>query len=330
MNKKVIALLGAGSWGTAVAQLLAKNGYTVNLWCYEPEVASDIAQTHENKKYLPGIKLHKNIITTTDLPQAVCKAQWVFEAIPVAHLRTVLEHARDCANADQIWVVLSKGIENNTCMFPMHIIDDLFQLPIKTAVVAGPSFAHEVAKEAFTGVTIGAIDEAVGIELQQMLNNEYLKACVTKDVMGVQVGAALKNVMSIGIGLLDGAGYGDNPKALLLTRGLQEMVHFAQVLGGKQETIYGLSGVGDLVLTSMGASSKNREVGRRIGHGEKLSAIIEQTGYVVEGVNTLKSVVSLAQKHQVNVPICSGISDVVFGNASVEDMMREILDLPIK
>ena len=143
--------------------------------------------------------------------------------------------------------------------------------------------------------------------------------------MGVQVGAAIKNVISIGIGILEGAGYGDNPKAFLLTCGLQEMVQLAQAVGGKQETLYGLSGVGDLVLTSMGKGSRNREVGRRIGQGESLADILADTASVAEGINTLKSIIDLAQEHAIQIPICSGIYDVVFGRASVADMMQGIM-----
>lgn len=327
MNRNtIIALLGEGAWGTAIAQLLAHNGYTVHLWCHESEVAQAIIRDGENKKYLPGIRLNKKIIPMTDMAQAVCGVRWIFEAIPVAYLRSVLEHARACATQDQVWVILSKGIENKTLLFPTQMIDDVFQLPIKKAVFAGPSFANEVAKGSITGVTIGATDCDLSRELQQMLQNEFFRSYATTDMIGVQVGAALKNVISIGIGILDGAGYGDNPKAFLLTRGLNEMGVLAQALGGRQETLYGLSGVGDLVLTSMGKSSRNREVGRRIGVGEKLDAIMAETGYVAEGINTLKSVLDLAQAHRVQMPICQGVYEVVFGTASVADMMQRIMD----
>lgn len=325
IQNKVVALLGEGAWGTAIAQLLAHNGYTVRLWCHNQHVAESIIRDGENKKYLPSIPLDKKIIPTTDLAQAVCGVRWVFEAIPVAYLRGVLEQARSCATEDQVWVVLSKGIENKTLLFPTQMIDDVFHLPIKKAVFAGPSFAREVAEGAITGVAIGATDCDVGQELQQILANEYFRAHTTTDVMGVQVGAALKNVISIGIGILEGAGYGDNPKAFLLTQGLQEMVHLAQAVGGKQETLYGFSGVGDLVLTSMGKGSRNREVGRRVGQGESLDAILADTVAVAEGINTLKSVVDLAQKYSVQVPVCSGIYDVVFGRATVADVMQGIM-----
>ena len=175
IQNKVVALLGEGAWGTAIAQLLAHNGYTVRLWCHDPHVTELIIREHENKKYLPGIRLDEKIIPTTDLAQAVCGVRWIFEAIPVAYLRGVLEQARACATEDQVWVVLSKGIENKTLLFPTQMIDDVFHLPIKKAVFAGPSFAREVAEGSITGVAIGATDCDLGRELQQMLANEFFR-----------------------------------------------------------------------------------------------------------------------------------------------------------
>lgn len=327
MLKKNVALLGAGSFGTAIAQLLAGNGYTVNLWSHEESVIESIATHRENKKYLPGIPLHKNIIPTTDLSLAISGVPWIFEAIPVVYLRSVLESARSYAHPDQVWVVLSKGIENNTFLFPTQMIDDVFGFHVPTLVCAGPSFAREVAQGAITGVSISAADAQLGAELKKMLDNEFFYAHVSDDLMGVQAGAALKNVISLGIGMLEGAGYGDNPKAFLFTRGLAELAEFGTAFGAKKETLYGYSGLGDLVLTSMGKASRNREVGRLIGAGESLDAVIERTGYVVEGLNTIKSVLALAAKYDVQVPVCEGINDVLRGNKSVQEMMRNILQI---
>lgn len=325
MSLKTISLIGAGSFGTAIAQLLAHNGHTVNLWCHEQSVADAIKLDGQNKKYLPGIQLHKNIIPTTDLSLALNGVQWVFEAIPVVYLRSVLEQARPYAHKEHTWVVLSKGIENNTLLFPTQMIDDAFGYEVKKAIVAGPSFAREVAEGAITGVSIGATDCALGIELQEMLTNEAFHAYPTDDVMGVQVGAAFKNVISLGMGMLDGAGYGDNPKAFLFIRGLAEAAQCAVALGGRQETLYGLSGVGDLVLTSMGKASRNREVGRLIGAGSSLSEILKETGYTVEGVNTIKSVLALAAKYNVRVPVCENIFAVLHGQKTIQEMMRGII-----
>lgn len=327
--KNTVAMIGEGSWGTAIAQLLAGNGYTVHLWCHDHEVADSIVAQGENKKYLPGIRLHKNIIPFTNLAQAVCGVRWVFEAIPVRYLRSVLQQARPCFAQEQVWVVLSKGIEDQTLLFPTQIIDDAFGCEVQKAVFAGPSFAREVAEGAITGVTIGATDCNLGNELQKILSNDFFRAHTTTDLMGVQVGAAFKNLISLGVGMLDGAGYGDNPKAFFFTRGLQEAVQFAQALGGKQETLYGFSGMGDLVLTSMGKASRNRQVGYRIGRGEKLDAIMRETGYVSEGINALRAVTELAKKHTIQVPICQGIYDVVHRGVPIDQMLQRIMQEPL-
>ena len=327
--KQIVAMIGEGSWGTAIAQLLAGNGYKVHLWCHDKEVADSIRVQGENTKYLPGIHLHKNIIPFTDFAQAVCSVRWVFEAIPVRYLRSVLVQVRPCFEQEQVWVVLSKGIEDQTLLFPTQIIDDVFGCTVQKAVFAGPSFAREVAEGAITGVTIGATDCNLGNELQKILSNDCFRAYPTDDLMGVQVGAAFKNVISLGVGMLDGAGYGDNPKAFIFTRGLQEAAHFAQVMGGNQETLYGFSGVGDLVLTSMGKASRNREVGRRIGKGESLDTIMLETGYVAEGINALRALIELAHKRNIKVPICQGIYDVVHRSLPVREMLRRIMQEPL-
>ena len=172
MNLKV-AMIGEGAWGTAIAQVLAENGYTVQLWCHDPQVAASIKKDQINHRYLPGIRLHKNIIPTVDLAQAVCGVRWIFEAIPVRYLRAVLKQALPCFSQDQVWVVLSKGIEDTTLLFPTQIIDDVFQCTVQKAVFAGPSFAREVAEGAITGVTIGATNCELGAELQKILANEF-------------------------------------------------------------------------------------------------------------------------------------------------------------
>lgn len=322
---KDVTVLGAGSFGTAIAQLLAENGYTVHLWDHDSELVHFLAAYRENKKYLPGIELDANIHPISDLGHAVCDAKWVFEAIPVGHLRSVLERARSCVHPDQVWIVLSKGIENKTLLFPTQVLDDVFDYEVKKAVLAGPSFAREIMQHQITAVTIGALDFEIGQKVQQMVSNDFFQASITDDVIGVQAGAAFKNVISLGMGMLDGAGYRDNTKAFFFTLGLQEEVRCAVALGGNAHTLYGFSGVGDLVLTSMGASSRNLEVGKRIGKGESVETIIEQTGYTVEGLNTLNSMMALAKKYEIQMPVSLGIAQVVNGEKTVEQMIMGMI-----
>ncbi len=325
----VIAIIGEGAWGTAVATLLVQNGHAVTIWCYHQEVVDQINTGHRNEKFLPGISLDPSIKATNDMKEALCDAQWVFEAIPVKFLRSVLQEAKACFDPEQVWVVLSKGIEQETLLFPTQIIDDVLGALVKKTIFAGPSFAADVAKKQITAVTVAAPDCDLGKELQQILANDYFRPYITTDMIGVQVGAALKNVITVGVGILDGAGYTDNAKAFLLTRGLHEMVQLATHLGGKQETVYGLSGVGDLVLTAMGSLSRNLDVGKRFGAGQQLEAILKETGYIPEGINTVQSVYQLMEKEKIDLPICRGIYEVIFTDTTLKQMLKSLMHEPI-
>ncbi|MGB8366969.1 MAG: NAD(P)H-dependent glycerol-3-phosphate dehydrogenase [Candidatus Babeliales bacterium] len=326
---KKVTIIGEGAWGTAVATLLATNGYEVLLWCYDKQVAKTIAKKQINERYLPGIKLPDAIKPETDLKKVLVGIDWIFEAIPVLFLREVLEKASRWISADQRWVVLSKGIEQKTLLLPTQIIDDVFHKKIEKAVFAGPSFAQEVATKQITAVTVASTSCIVGKELQQLLVNDYFRPYSSLDIIGVQVGAALKNVVTLGIGLLDGAGYNDNAKAFFMTRGFHEMVQLACAMGGKAETLYGLSGFGDLVLTSMGRLSKNLKVGNRLGKGEKLTSVLEKTGYTPEGVNSVRSVCQLMEQYALDLTICRGIYKVIFEEESVQTMLNELIKQPL-
>ncbi len=324
-----IAIVGAGAWGTSIATVLAHNGHDVLLWAYEAEVVDAINMHHENRRYLPGIRLSDRISATHDLKQVVCSAQWVFEAVPVAFLRETLKQAKSCFSQEQIWVITSKGIEQQTLMLPNQIIDDVFDYHTKRAVVAGPSFAYDLAEQQLTGIAVAAQDCVIADQLQQLLANDYFRPYVSLDMIGVQLGSALKNVIALGVGMLDGAGMTDNAKAFIFTRGLHEMVQLGIKLGANQETFYGLSGVGDMVLTAMGKRSRNLEVGRRLGEGQTLDAVLRETGYIPEGINTVQSLHQLMQKEQITMPVCNGIYQVIFGGESLKAMLKELIELPL-
>ena len=329
-TNKTVCMLGEGAWGTAVATLLAHNRQTVNLWCHHADVAQEIKEKQTNARYLPGVRLSKNIVPTTDIDAALCGTRWVFEAIPIKYLRAVLKKTVSCFTDEQIWVVLSKGIEKDTLLLPTQILDDVFTRTVNKAVFAGPSFAKQVADKQITAVTIASTDCDVAASLQNLLANEYFRPYGSLDVVGVQLAAALKNVITFGVGLLDGAGYNDNTKAFFMTRGLHETSQLIQAMGGAQKTAYGLSGVGDLVLTSMGALSRNLEVGRRLGAGESLDAIIQKTGYTPEGVNTVASVQKLAERVGCKTPVCRGVYEVIFGGKSVTTMLQDMMQQPLE
>jgi len=327
---KTVCMLGEGAWGTAVSTLLAHNGFTVKLWCHDKKIVDHILLTRSNPRYLPGIPLPKTIIPTGDISEAISDVTRVFEAIPVKFMRSVMQKIQPYINEKQIIVSLSKGIENETLLFPSQLIEDVLGKKIKKAVAVGPSYAKDLALQQITALSIAAPDCDVGLELQKMLANEYMRPYLNLDLIGVQVGAALKNVIAIGVGILDGAGYADNVKAFMLTRGLQEMVTLSKALGGKENTMYGLSGVGDLVLTAMGKLSRNQMVGRRLGQGEELQDILSATGYIPEGINTVKSVHALINKKNIQMPICKTLYSVIFEGTKIKDFLSGLMDQPLQ
>ncbi len=328
--KQPVCVLGDGAWGTAIAVLLANNGHSVNLWCNDESVAHAIAHHGCNDRYLSGITLPNRITPTTDIAQAMQGARWIFEAVPVKFLRATVEKAKPHVTADQAWVVLSKGIENGTLMFPSQIIDAVLGYTATQAVFSGPSFARDLAHKKITAATIAATDYHVSSELTALLANSYFRPYISYDMLGAQLGGALKNVVALAIGMLDGAGYTDNTKTFMLTRGLQEMIMLTRALGGQHQTLYGLSGLGDLVLTCMGSLSKNLAVGKQLGAGCTLDQLIAQSGAMPEGVNTVVSVNQLALKLNVNLPLFQGVYRIIFESSSLETMLNDLMSQPLE
>lgn len=319
-----ITVLGDGAWGTAVARLLAEKGYKVTLWCHNKEVAHALCTTGYNSHYFPTI-LCKDINVTTSLEDALADATWIFEAIPVAYMRSVLEHAKTFYKPEQIWVVLSKGIEKETLLLPSFVINDVFSTRVSTVVVSGPSYAHDLAHKKPTGVVVAASEQLLARTCAQLLATEYLSVEFSSDPQGVQLCGALKNGIALGVGILDGAGYTDNTQALLLTRGLHEMERMVTALGGEKKTVYGLAGVGDLVLTAMGSLSKNRALGKELGSGQLLADLVKnKNGILPEGVNTLQSLYQLMRTQKLEVPVYNAIHNVVMHGAPVADLIAAL------
>lgn len=324
----VCSVIGEGAWGTAMAMLLAANGAQVKLWCYDAQVANSIKTTRVNERYLPGVVLDTAIEPTTDLAEAMAEATWVFVAIPVKFLRTILQHAQSYHSSDQTWVLLSKGIEQDTLFLPSQILDDVFGRPIKKAVLSGPSFAYDVVQKQPTAVTIASSHDSITLALQKLLMNDYFKPYCSRDMLGVQVGGALKNVITIGIGMIEGAGFKDNTKAFIFTCGFHELIRCAVSMGAQQETLYGLSGIGDLVVTSMGSLSRNLLVGQRLGRGEKLEYILQETGYIPEGINTVSALNQLMNHYKLDLPILRGICQIILEGKSVQEFIHELMCMP--
>lgn len=322
---KRACVIGEGAWGNAFATLLAQNGFTVSLWCYNEAVYNDILHNRCNNRYLPGISLDKKIVPTLSQEEAVQGACYIFEAVPVQHLRSVLKTFKPFVKADQPWIVLSKGFEQTTLLFPSQIIDEVVGSPVNKAVLVGPSFAQELAKQQPTGVTLATAEHDFGATLGHSLANRYFKPYLSLDMPGAQAASAFKNLLALAIGMLDGAGYADNTRAYFFTLGLQEIGFLVEALGGQRATIYTLAGLGDAVLTSMGSKSRNREVGRRLGSGEPLNTILATLNGVPESLNTLKALQQLQQKHELKIPLLMSLHDTVFGAAKIEFLIDNLL-----
>ncbi len=326
---KRVAVVGEGAWGTAVAMLLADNGFLVNLWCQDPAVAHSIKQKRINERYFPDFKIPETIIPVTDLSSAVDGVTYIFEAIPVKYMRPVFSLMRPHIRKDHVVIILSKGIENNSLLFPTELVNEVIGFQVEQAVLAGPSFAKEIAERRTTAVTLAASCD-LALKIQHMLANNYFRPYITTDIVGVQVGAALKNVMSLGVGMADGAGLSENTKAFLVTRGLAEMAQLAVVLGAKQETIYGLSGVGDLILSSMGTLGRNVALGRQLGQGKTIAELEKVIDVIPESINTVISLEQLLQQRKLDLPVCRGIYQVVAGHKKITDVVAELMARPLE
>lgn len=320
--RKKIAILGAGAWGTAVATVLAHNGHDVTLWCFESDVVDTIQKNRCNERYLPTITLQPSIKATNDIALVVAGADIIFEAIPIAFLRSVLLKAKPHITSHVHWVVLSKGIENETLLLPSAIIQDVLGLTTNVAVVAGPTFAQELAQGRFSAAIVAGEHVSFCNEIISLLENTYFMLQASNDPIGVQVGGAVKNVIALAIGIARGAKQTENTVAYLVTGGIRELAKIMELFGGKKETALSLAGLGDLVLTCMGTLSKNLNVGCMIGQGICLSDIRAKPGMVLpEGVNTLRSLDELAGKKGVFLPLCRGAYECVFEGKPFEVML---------
>ncbi|GBD97077.1 MAG TPA: NAD(P)-dependent glycerol-3-phosphate dehydrogenase [Nitrospirae bacterium] len=323
-----IAVIGAGSWGTTLANLLAEKGYNVSLWTYEQELADEINRTNINSVYLPGIPLSNNIEATAGLRDAVKKARYILNVVPTQFTRSVFSETAGFIPDDAEIVSASKGIEHGTLLTVSAILKDLTGRRI--SVLSGPSFAEEVIKKLPTAVTIASEDNDTGLLLQDIFNTDYFRVYTNTDVPGVELGGALKNVMAIASGISDGLGLGASTRAALITRGLAEMIRLGAAMGAREKTFGGLSGLGDLVLTCTGTLSRNYTVGYKLGRGEKLTGILSNMKMVAEGVATSKSAYELSRKHHVEMPIIEQIYKVINKEKKPVDAVKELMARSLK
>ena len=318
-----ISVIGSGSWGTTLANHLAEKGLHVKLWSYEKDLVDEIKRTGINSTYLPGIPLSRNIDVTDDLSYAIKDARYILSVVPTQFTRSVFSNVIKYLSEDAMIVSASKGIEHGSLLTVSSILENLTGR--KVSVLSGPSFAEEVIKKLPTAVTIASPDNEAAMILQDLFNTEFFRVYTNTDVLGVELGGALKNVMAIASGISDGLGLGTSTRAALITRGLAEMTRLGVAMGAREKTFGGLSGIGDLVLTCTGTLSRNYTVGFKLGRGESLDNILSSMKMVAEGVATSESAFGLAKKHHVEMPIVNQIYLVIKENKNPSDAVKELM-----
>ncbi len=331
---KSAAVLGAGSWGTALAKLLSDKGLETVLWARDPKFAQEIATSRENKKYLPGFRLGDGLAITSSIGDAVRGKDVILFVVPSHAMReTARLVASECKDSTpRALVSCAKGVENETLETMTDVLNEVFPKVggANVAVLSGPSFAKEVAQKMPTAVTIAAYSEELARGLQDFFSTDFFRVYTTQDVIGVQLGGAVKNVLAIAAGISDGLGFGTNTRAALITRGLAEMSRLGLKLGANPLTFAGLAGLGDLVLTCTGDLSRNRQVGLKLGAGKSMEEILASMNMVAEGVKTSKSLYMLAKRHQVEMPIIEHVYKVIYEGLSPRDAVKGLLDRPQK
>jgi len=327
-----IAVIGAGSWGTALANLVAEQGIGVELWSYEPEIAEQINGGRENSVYLPGATLSEHIAASSDIERVICGKDIIFIVVPSHVYRSVAKSFNTLVDDNVILVSATKGIENETCCLMSDIIAELFPPAIsgRSCFLSGPSFAREVALRLPTAVTVASKDQTACETIQKLVSCSYFRAYTSDDVIGVELGGAVKNVIAIAAGASDGLKLGDNARAGLITRGLAEMARLGIAMGANPLTFSGLAGMGDLVLTCAGDLSRNRTFGYRIAKGETMKQIVSDMVMVAEGVKTSKSVSELSKRQKVELPICQAVYSILYEDKSPLIAVSELMERDLK
>ena len=325
IDKPTLAVLGAGSWGTALAALTARHGYPTRLWGRDPEAITAIASGAGNTRYLPGITLPPGLQASTELSAVMADADWVLVVVPshafaeTLHLLAPLRPA----HAGVAWA--TKGFEPGSGRFLHEVAAEVLGPDVPLAVVTGPSFAKEVAQGLPTALTVHSEDDAFCRQVADALHGPAFRAYTGNDMRGAELGGAMKNVLAVATGVADGMGLGLNARAGLITRGLNEMLRLNQALGGRPETLMGLAGLGDLVLTCTGDLSRNRRLGLALGRGQSIDAAVREIGQVVESLQTADEVMRLAGVHGIELPIAENVRDVLHGGITPAEGLRRLM-----
>jgi len=327
-----VSVLGAGSFGTTLAILLFHNGQEVTLWEYKRHYARALNKTRENKIYLPGIKIPSEIKITHSLEDSTKNQHLIVIAIPSQFVRGVLKKFKNLNYRDTTFVSVAKGIERESLLTVSKIIKQEFDgiSDDHIAVLSGPSHAEEVSRKVPTAVVAASFNIDTAKIVQSAFNNAYFRVYSSTDLRGVELGGALKNVMAIGAGIIDGAGFGDNTKAAIMTRGIAEISRLGTEMGARPETFAGLSGMGDLIVTCMSKHSRNRFVGEQLGKGEKLKDILKSMDMVAEGVETCRSVHKLAAQYHVDTPIANAVYSILFDERDATKVTYDLMTRDMK
>jgi len=327
-----VAIVGAGGWGTALAATLARPDRRVSLWVYEPDLAAGMIESRENPVYLPSIKIPESVHISNSLNSVLKDARIVIMAVPSHVFRSVIQQMAPMVQPDTIFVSATKGIETCTLMRMSQVITDVLGTVVepRIAVISGPTFAPEVARGVPTALVVASPLESLRVQLQNELSTPRFRLYTNLDTIGVEIGAATKNIIAIAAGVADGLGLGSNAAAALVTRGLAEITRLAVACGGRRETLSGLAGLGDLILTSYGNLSRNRTVGIALGQGRKIEDIIGGMRSVAEGVKTAESAVALARKLHVEMPIAERMYAVLYEGLKVQDAINDLMERKLK
>jgi len=347
MRYEKIAIIGDGAMATVMAMLLCEKSEAsgaefdaiheprsercrITMWGHDAGQLKETADAGENKRFLPGYKLPDTLIFEPDERRIMNDAELIISAVPCQFMRSVWSRLKDYVPADVAIVSVTKGIENETLLRPTQIVGDVLRTKLKTAALSGPTIADELARKLPATACVACEEEGLAKELQQTFSCEWLRVYTNRDVAGVEIAAACKNVVAIAAGIIDGIGAGDNAKAALLSRGLAEITRLGIACGARRETFAGLAGLGDLVTTCISPKGRNRSFGERIGRGQSVDRARSATQSVVEGIATCKSVVALAARHEVEMPISSAVHEVLFENKPVKQAIAELMTRRLK
>ena len=319
-----VGILGAGSWGTALALLLHKNGHDVTVWSIDKAEVAMLQKEREHKSKLPGVRLPEEIQITNDLEEGMKDKDFLVLAVPSVFTRSTARSMKPFLKPGQKIVNVAKGIEENTLMTLSEQIEE--ELPeADVAVLSGPSHAEEVGKGLPTTCVVGATTEETAEFLQSAFMSDVFRVYISPDILGIEIGGSLKNVIALAAGIADGLGYGDNTKAALITRGLAEITRLGVKMGGKAESFSGLTGIGDLIVTCASVHSRNRRAGFLMGQGKTMKEAMDEVQMVVEGVYSAKAAIKLAEKYGVSMPIIEQVNQVLFEDKSAAEAVKELM-----